>query len=70
MPTTTTTTATCSDTCGGPDYKGDGACDDNNNNCGCEWDGGDCCGENVDTTYCSVCECLDPNASPTTTGRI
>ena len=49
---------------------GNGACEDHNNNCGCEWDGGDCCGENVVTTYCSVCECLDPNASPPTTGRI
>ena len=46
---------------------GNGACEDHNNNCGCEWDGGDCCGENVVTTYCSVCECLDPNAPTTTT---
>ena len=27
---------------------------------GCGWDGGDCCGDNVNTQYCSVCECLDP----------
>ena len=41
--------------------KGDGECDDTNNNCGCDWDGGDCCGNNVNSTYCSQCACLDPN---------
>ena len=46
-----------------PLWKGDGPCDDGNNNCGCEWDGGDCCGDNVNTDYCSACECLDPNAN-------
>merc|ERR1712203_884454 len=30
--------------CGAPNWKGDGNCDDNNNNAGCTWDGGDCCG--------------------------
>ena len=49
----------------------DGYCDDENNNEACGWDGEDCCGDNVDTTYCSVCECLDPNytnrTTPTTT---
>ena len=43
-------------------WKGDAYCDDGNNNEGCEWDGGDCCGNNVNTEYCSVCECLDPDA--------
>ena len=52
----------CDDTCYMESWKGDGACDDGNNNCGCEWDGGDCCGENVNTQFCSACECLDPNA--------
>ena len=49
--------------------KGDGSCDDENNYCGCDWDGGDCCGNNVDTRYCKTCECLDPNyiQQPTTT---
>merc|ERR1719277_2296636 len=28
-----------------------------NNNPECNFDGGDCCGDNVDTTYCSICEC-------------
>jgi len=52
---------TCKDTCGLPEYKGDGNCDDKNNNCGCEYDGGDCCGPNVKKSYCSECKCLDPN---------
>ena len=49
----------CSGTCATVSYKGDGYCDDENNNCGCDWDGGDCC--NADTSFCSQCECLDPN---------
>ena len=53
----------CSGTCATVSYKGDGYCDDENNNCGCEWDGGDCCGSNVNTQLCSGCECLDPNYS-------
>merc|ERR1711937_893282 len=51
----------CSGKCGLPKYKGDGNCDDENNNCGCGYDGGDCCGSNVKTTYCKQCKCLDPN---------
>ena len=44
-------------TCGSPSYKGDGVCDDNNNNKGCDYDGGDCCaksvqGGQVNTKYC------------------
>jgi len=45
-----------------PDYKGDGYCDDENNNAGCEYDGGDCCGNDVNKDYCYDCECKDPNA--------
>merc|ERR1712032_1222364 len=46
-------------------YQGDGNCDDENNNCGCKWDGGDCCkktvkGGSVSTKYCKQCKCLDP----------
>ena len=52
----------CSSTCANHFLKGDNYCHDENNNCGCEWDGGDCCGENVNTQFCSACECLDPNA--------
>ena len=45
------------DPCGAPDYKGDGVCDDDNNNKGCDYDGGDCCaktvkGGKVDKAYC------------------
>ena len=44
--------------CGVPDYKGDGNCDDENNNEGCYYDGGDCCqetvvGGQVKTKYCT-----------------
>ena len=53
-------------------WIGDNVCDDVNNNEGCQWDGGDCCGDNVVTTYCQVCACLDPGAgggSGTTTAQ-
>merc|ERR1712178_316241 len=51
--------------CGLPDYKGDGNCDDDNNNKGCEYDGGDCCaktvkGGTVKKAYCKECKCKDP----------
>ena len=52
----------CSETvCEAPNWQGDGFCDDEINNKECEWDGGDCCGSNVNTQFCSACECLDPN---------
>lgn len=44
---------------------GDGYCDDDNNNDGCDYDGGDCCGDNVNTQYCTACQCLDPNFGTT-----
>ena len=50
----------CPGICGNSDWKSDDYCDDGNNNCGCEWDGGDCCGSDVNTDWCSACECLDP----------
>ena len=34
-------------TCESPKYKGDGICDDGNNNKGCAYDGGDCCSKTV-----------------------
>ena len=46
--------------CHFPNYQGDNYCDDENNNANCEYDGGDCCGDNVDTSYCTQCQCLDP----------
>ena len=36
----------------------DGYCDDELNNAGCGFDGGDCCGFDVNTAYCFECECL------------
>merc|ERR1739844_6653 len=57
----TTTTAPPSTGCGFPQWQGDGYCDDDNNNDGCDYDGGDCCGDDVNTKYCTECECLDPD---------
>merc|ERR1712176_1238322 len=48
--------------CGAVEYKGDGNCDDNNNNAGCAWDGGDCCGNDVKKEYCTECKCKDCTA--------
>ena len=45
--------------CGSPDYIGDNYCDDENNNEDCGFDDGDCCGD-VNTDYCTKCECLEP----------
>merc|ERR1712232_1187472 len=63
--------STCEGKCGSPNYKGDGNCDDDNNNCGCEYDGGDCCAKTVEggtvkKDYCNKdvgCKCLDPEAN-------
>ena len=41
----------------------DGYCDDINNNLGCTYDGGDCCGSNVNTQYCTECQCLEGGGS-------
>merc|ERR1712032_1231384 len=44
--------------CGVPAYVGNGRCDDENNNCGCNWDNGDCCGKSKDKyqfSYCKKC---------------
>merc|ERR1711959_189466 len=54
----------CPGNCALKDYKGDGNCDDGNNNCGCDYDGGDCCPTQkrpkVVKTYCQVCKCINP----------
>merc|ERR1712147_291354 len=50
--------------CAALDVKGDGRCDDLNNNCGCDWDNGDCCGSSGDEFQfepCKDCKCLDPS---------
>ena len=66
--TTSASTGTSSTTiilggCEYPNWIGDDFCDDQNNNEDCEWDGGDCCGSNVNTEYCDDCDCVDPNAN-------
>ena len=37
---------------------GDRYCDDDTNNLKCNFDGGDCCGPDIDTQYCIDCLCL------------
>ena len=37
-----------------------GFCNDESNTIECAWDGGDCCGDNVDMSRCDFCECLEP----------
>merc|ERR1712146_193619 len=51
---------TCSQKCASSASQGDGFCDDNNNVCGCDWDGGDCCGIDKNVDSCKYCLCLDP----------
>ena len=41
---------------------GEGQCDDEVNTPECNYDGGDCCGPNVNCLSYSDCECKDPNA--------
>ena len=38
--------------------NGDGACDDHQNIPECNFDGGDCCGDEVTHGYCSKCLCI------------
>merc|ERR1712032_751898 len=54
----------CSGSCEVHAWKGDGMCDDGNNKCACDWDGGDCCKLNKPKAkkHCSLCQCLDPKA--------
>ena len=40
-------------------WIGDGYCDDINNNQYCNFDGGDCCGSNANTDWCTECLCLE-----------
>ena len=37
---------------------GDGYCNDEVNNAGCNYDGGDCCGTCINTKFCTECACL------------
>ena len=43
------------------DWIGDGVCDDMNNNQNCTFDGGDCCGPNINHEYCKECLCKEPS---------
>jgi hypothetical protein len=63
-------TETCATACSNPVWQGDGFCDDNNNHCGCDWDGGDCCGADMGLTYayCLECACRDPESACPTSG--
>ena len=67
MPWTTTISP---NGCEYPDWIDDDYCDDDNNNEECEWDGGDCCGSNVNTDYCIDCECLDPDDDGSLTTKL
>ena len=62
---TGSTTLGCSHTF----WIGDGYCDDTTNTMECSFDGGDCCGSNVNTAYCNLCQCLtgDTTLQPSTT---
>ena len=53
-PTGPTSVPPPEDGCGSPQWFGDGYCDDDNNNEDCEWDGGDCCGDDVLDSFCEV----------------
>ena len=50
----TTTSGGCNQGMIGNNY-----CDDVNNNESCFFDGGDCCGPNVNTNVCTECQCLE-----------
>ena len=49
--------------CPKPMWQGDGRCDDINNIEICKFDGGDCCGPNVDKSFCKQCECKEDIAT-------
>ena len=53
-----------SGSCGNPSWVNDQYCDDGNNNAGCNWDGGDCCGNEVPgwDDYCDECACKEPDS--------
>ena len=53
-PSETTTVGACSQ-----DWIADWYCDDTNNNLHFSYDGGDCCGSNVNAQYCTECICYD-----------
>ena len=52
--------------CGYPEMATDNLCDDENNNAECNYDGGACCGNDMNgwDDFCTTCECLDPAYQP------
>jgi len=66
QPTPAVTTTPATGGCGMPAFVGDGFCDDNNNNAGCNFDDGDCCEPHENAFWNGYCEkCLCKNESPT-----
>ena len=59
-----TTTNGSFEGCVHPQWIGDSFCDDGNSNQGCDFDGGDCCGNYVKKHYCEKCECIDWDELP------
>ena len=43
-------------------WVGDNQCDDETNHAGCNFDGGDCCGDNINTNFCIECNCKHQSA--------
>ena len=42
------------------DVVGNGYCNDETNSLACGYDGGDCClGSDLETQYCTECQCLN-----------
>ena len=41
-------------------WHADGYCDDSVNSHYCKYDGGDCCGPDLNTQYCQTCQCFEP----------
>ena len=48
----------------GSNQIGSGICSDVLNNPGCDYDGGDCCGSNVNTDWCIECHCFADCSGP------
>ena len=46
-----------------PNIVGDYYCDDDTNTAECNYDGGDCCGSNVNKYYCVYCMCYVLNCT-------
>merc|ERR1712127_159197 len=65
-PPTTAAAPPPSDGCGSPQWATDKWCDDENNNAGCNYDGGACCNNNAQgwDNYCTDCACLEGCGSP------